>query len=165
VGTRDAVRVFADLHEIDAPRVRLGAKATVTFLAYPDAHRETAIDWVAQTLDPVTRTTRVRVTLANADGTIHPEMFASLSIVTAPRSVLAVPRESVIRMGERTVAFRVEGRESDGKVHLQRLPVFVDDVTPDDGPARGAEWAIVLRGLRRGDEVVTTGVRELSAGR
>jgi cobalt-zinc-cadmium efflux system membrane fusion protein len=157
LGALDSVWVFADVREIDAAKVAVGAKATITFLAYPKQPRTERIDWIAQALDPVTRTTRVRFALGNADRALRPEMYAAVSIEAAPREAVSVPRRAILRLGEQPVVFAVVGRAADGAVRFERLPVFVDDAVT-------GEWLPMLRGLlRHGDEVVVRGAARLAS--
>ena len=62
------VWVVAELAEQDLPAVAVGQKARVTLKARPDQALEGRVDFVYPTIAPGTRTGRVRIEIANADG-------------------------------------------------------------------------------------------------
>ena len=63
--------------EQDLPAVRLGQQVTAEFQALPGEVRAGRISYIYPTLDPETRTARVRVVLANADLHLKPGMYAT----------------------------------------------------------------------------------------
>ncbi len=154
VGETRRVWVVGDLYEADVARVIVGAQADVTLLAYPGKVFHGKVDWISSTLDPGTRTARVRCTFDNADGLLRPEMFATLQLAVDPRHALAVPRESLLHLGEYRVVFRRVG-ETNGRTRFERVPVEVEDAV--SGP-----WVEVRHGLEPGDEVVVGGSALLS---
>lgn len=155
VGELDSVWVLADLYEVDLARAKLGAVCTVTTVAYRDKAFVGKVDWISGTLDPSTRTARVRCTLANPDGFLKPEMYATAMIAVEQRRALAVPKDAVTRLGDSSVAFIKIG-ESDGKVKFERLPVSVDE-------AESNGVCVVQHGLEAGQEVVIAGNDKLAA--
>ncbi len=95
--------------------------------------------------NPDSRTLRVRVELANADGRLRPGMTAQVRLNhPTGQDKLWVPTEAVIRTGKRALVMLAEeaghyrpvevrlGQESDGKT-------------------------VILKGLEEGQEVVTSG--------
>jgi cobalt-zinc-cadmium efflux system membrane fusion protein len=150
VGELDRVWVLADVYELDLARVQVGAKVTVSVVAYPDRAFEGKVDWVPGTLDPSTRTMRVRCTFDNPGWLLKPEMYATVRISVPSHSALAVPRSAVVRMGEQAVVF-VEHEGLDGKLHFEREPVEVDDLGGSEPLVR------VEHGLEKGMRVVTVG--------
>src|SRR5207302_869281 len=76
IGSLDSVWAFADVYEADLARVTLGASVRVKVIAYPDRSFPGRIEWISSTLDPVTRTARLRCTLGNPDRALLPEMYA-----------------------------------------------------------------------------------------
>jgi membrane fusion protein, copper/silver efflux system len=111
----DALYTVADLRDVwvegevfeqDVGAVRVGQTVHADFQALPDEHRMGRISYVQPTLDPATRTVKVRVVLPNADLRLKPGMYATLRIVGAQRSeVLTVPRGAVLSTGERSMVF------------------------------------------------------------
>jgi cobalt-zinc-cadmium efflux system membrane fusion protein len=150
IGELEQVWVVADVFEIDLPRVRAGAPVEVEVVAFPGRKFPGRVDWMADSLDPATRTARVRCAFANADRALKPEMYASVSIRVPGRRALAIPRGALLRQGEQTVVFRAIGVAANGALAFERWPVRVDDEGNESSVA-------VLAGLEPGDRVVTSG--------
>ncbi len=150
VGRLDHVWVLGDVHEQDLGGVVVGSKATVSLVAFPGRMFEGSVDWVSRVLDPATRTARVRISLANADSALRPEMYATVRIRSMLPKALAIPRTALVRLGTQVFAFVRRGVTPDGRARFERIPVHVDD-------GRGDEFIAVPDGLKAGDEVVTEG--------
>lgn len=108
------VWVVADVFEQDLALVRPGQEATVAIAAYPDAAFHGKVTFVYPTVNPATRTAKLRVEVANADGLLKPDMYATVGIsapVTAAQ-VLAVPDSAVLDTGKTQVVLveRTPGR-------------------------------------------------------
>ena len=156
VGELDTVWVMADIYESDLARVRVGSPVTVSALAYPGKTFEGKVDWVSGTLDPQTRTAKVRCTFDNKDRLLKPEMYANVRIIASQaRQALSVPRSAVVRLGEQSVVFAQAGQLPDGRTRFERLPVSVDDAI------EGA-FVTVDHGVTVGDKIVTRGAQALS---
>jgi multidrug efflux pump subunit AcrA (membrane-fusion protein) len=151
VGMADALWVLADVYEQDMARVKLGAPVEVRTVAYPDKPIAGKLDWISDTLDPVTRTITVRCTLENPDRLLKPQMYATVSIQTEGKKALAVPRSSVVHLGEKTILI---GADTTADTY-ERKPVIVDENEMGD-------WVPVLHGVEPGEKVVTKGALLLS---
>jgi cobalt-zinc-cadmium efflux system membrane fusion protein len=151
----DPVWVIADVFEIDLARIASGQSVEVKVISYPDRVFAGAVDWVAGTLDPATRTAKTRCTVANPEHLLKPEMYATASIRVGSQKVLVVPRRAVLRLADQTVAFVDLGGAPDGRERFGRRLVSVsDDVKGDQVP--------VIGGIDRGDRVVVDGALLLS---
>jgi cobalt-zinc-cadmium efflux system membrane fusion protein len=150
LGDLAGVWAIADVYEMDIARVRTGQKVSIKVAAYPDKTFEGTVDWVSGTLDPATRTAKVRCTLDNAGRELKPEMFATLSIAVETRKRLAVPANAVVRLGEQTVVFVRTGEDAEHQLRFERRPVKLAEDLP------GA-WLPVLDGLAPGEVVVSSG--------
>lgn len=142
------VWLVAQLAESDAARVNLGDRVAVRTTAYPGRVFAAVIDNVAAALDPVTHRLAVRASIANPDGALKPQMFASFIIrVPTPASQTAsveISAAAVIHDGE---AARVWIDHGNGR--LEARNVMVGD--SHDGRVS------VLSGLSPGMRVVTQG--------
>jgi cobalt-zinc-cadmium efflux system membrane fusion protein len=154
VGVIDRVWILSDVYENDVQRVKVGSKVKVTCVAYKDKMFEGQVEWVSGVLDAATRTAKVRVTLDNPDRLLKPEMYATAFISVAGRSTIAVPRASILRLGDQDVVFLDVGRTPDGKARFERTPVVIDDVPGD--------WVAVTHGLDVGAKIVTVGASALN---
>jgi cobalt-zinc-cadmium efflux system membrane fusion protein len=156
IGELDKVWVFADIYEVDVARVKVGAKVNVKVVAYPNRTFEGVVDWISGAMDPATRTARIRCTFDNPEKLLKPEMYATVRVSTDQRRALAIPRSSVLRLGDQTVVFVQEGRAPDGRYRFERLPVAIEDT--GDGA-----WVQVTHGLGLGVPIVADGVAAVSA--
>jgi cobalt-zinc-cadmium efflux system membrane fusion protein len=154
IGRLDPVWVLADVYEQDLARVHLGANARVTLVAYPDRIFQGTIDWISGAVEPATRTTKVRLTIANPDRLLKPDMYATAQIDVPGRHTLAIPRSALLHMADKTIVY-VVGQDSSGQSVYQRRPVIVDESEP-------GSWVPVLHGLKAGERIVTTGAILLS---
>jgi cobalt-zinc-cadmium efflux system membrane fusion protein len=155
VGELDSVWVLADIYEMDLARVKQGSPCIVTTVAYRDKRFEGKVDWVSGMLDPTTRTAKVRCTFDNKDRMLKPEMYATAQISVDQRKALAIPRNSILRLGDQTVVF-IENGEENGHVKYERVPVAVDE-------GESSNWLVVQHGLTAGQKVVTANAMTLAA--
>jgi Cu(I)/Ag(I) efflux system membrane fusion protein len=138
------VWVTADVYEQDIARIRVGQQVHVGIDAFPDKHFNARVDFIYPTLDSATRTTPIRVKLANPGGLLRPGMFAHVDVTTGggePR--LTVPASAVIDDGSRQVVLLDlgGGRFKPKDVKLGQ---------------RGTDDVEILDGLNEGDKVVTS---------
>jgi membrane fusion protein, heavy metal efflux system len=155
IGDMNPVWVLADVFEVDLPRVRIGAPATVNVISYPDRVFSGKVDWISGSLDPATRTARVRCTIDNNEHLLRPEMYATVSITTDTRQKLAIPRTAVVRLGDQMVAFVDRVSASNGERRFERRIIAVDET-------EAGAYVPVLRGLASGESVVSSGAIILS---
>ena len=143
VADLSVVWLEGEIFERDLPTLHVGMEATATFQAIPGAERRGRIAYIYPTINPETRTARVRVELANADLALKPGMYATLQVSGAIARGLSVPRSAVLVTGERNLVF-LKGRDG----HLVPREIALG-VTTD-------ERIQVLRGLSAGDTVVAS---------
>jgi Cu(I)/Ag(I) efflux system membrane fusion protein len=142
----DLSRVWleGEVFERDLPAVRLGLPVTAEFTALPGVIREGRITYVYPTVNPETRTARIRVELANPELALKPGMYATIRFAAPSDSVLSVPRSAVLATGERNFVFV---RSGDGRFvpHAVTLGAATDDRLE------------ILAGLSSSDTVVASG--------
>jgi Cu(I)/Ag(I) efflux system membrane fusion protein len=139
-----AVWVEGEVFEQDLPSVRLGQRAVAELEAAPGQRFLGRITYIYPTVNPETRTARVRVELANSQLRIKPGMYATLRITgVASVGALSVPRAAVLSTGERNLVFVKRG---DGMLEprLVEIGVATDDRIQ------------ILRGVAAGDTVVAS---------
>jgi Cu(I)/Ag(I) efflux system membrane fusion protein len=76
------VWVKLDAYESDMMWIRYGQKVEFTTEAYPGEAFNGTISFIDPVLDPMTRTVKVRVNVANPDGRLKPEMFVRAVVRT-----------------------------------------------------------------------------------
>ena len=105
-----AVWVLADVYEQDLARIAPGQPARVGIDAYPGRSFDARITYIYPTLNAATRTTPVRLELANAEGLLRPGMFAHVELVTGGDTTrLSVPASAIIDDGQRRIVLVAEG--------------------------------------------------------
>ena len=140
-----------DVYQKDIAKIRVGQNALVTVDAYPGETFTGRITHISDVLDPNTRTAKVRCEVANRDGRLKHQMFATLAIpVSATHNALAVPARAVQDIdGVPTVFVRVD------EERFEPRPVRI-------GISMG-DQVEVIEGLKRGDAVVTGGALMLKS--
>jgi cobalt-zinc-cadmium efflux system membrane fusion protein len=154
IGELDGVWVFADVYEMDLARVHVGSPVEISVVSYKDQRFIGTVDWVSGTLDPTTRTARVRCTLDNADRHLRPDMYATTRISVDRKRTLAIPRTALLRLGEYKVVFVEVGRD-DSRVRFARVPVDVDE-------GEASTLLEVKHGIEPGQRIVVSGAILLS---
>lgn len=117
--------------------VRIGREATGRVLA------------VGSTIDPMTRSATVTAEVPPGPGLVPGSATSIVIEGPAPAGSLRIPAGAVVRQEEQAIVFVVV-----------RGGVVARRVTLAEG---GGQDAVVIRGLRQGDRVVTRGVSELAS--
>ena len=135
------VWVEGEVFERDLPSVRLGQQVQADIEALAGRTRSGRITYVYPTLNPETRTVRIRVELPNPGLRLKPGMYATLRWNGTGTSTLTVPRTAVVATGQRNLVFV---KRSDG---------MLDPRIVDVGGST-SDRVEILRGLSVGDTVV-----------
>ena len=145
------VWIQADLPEAALAKVRIGAAAKVTVPAYPNEVFSGRVGHIGAALDKDTRTVAARVEIANGDGRLKPEMFATATIEVAgdQREAIALPDAAIVLMDGRPTVF----------VYAQGA-YEAREVEPGE---RSGGRTVLKSGLLAGDQVVTSGAYALKA--
>ncbi len=139
------VWVLVDVFEDQAPWVRAGDAAEITLAYLPGRRFAGTVDYVYPTVDPKSRTVKVRLVFANPDEALKPDMYAFATIHATPKAdALVIPREALIRTGrnERVILALGGGRFRPARV-VSGL--------------ESGEKVEILEGLAEGERVVTSG--------
>lgn len=148
-----AVYKIADLNEVwlegevfeqDLPYVRLNQRVMAEFTALPGGKRTGRVTYIYPTLNPDTRTARIRVALANPGLVLKPGMYATIVFTAATGNVLSVPRSAILSTGKRHLVFV---RDTDGSLAPRDITL---GLATDDRIQ-------VLSGLKAGESVVASG--------
>lgn len=144
VSDLSSVWATADIFEYEVPYVRVGSRVTFSLSYYPGKTYSGKISFIYPTVDPQTRTVKVRVEVPNPGFALKPQMFADAQIQVNYGPQILVPQEAVLDSGTAQQVFVVHpgGTFEPRKVTLG--PVIDTDVA-------------VLTGLKPGETVVTSG--------
>jgi Cu(I)/Ag(I) efflux system membrane fusion protein len=131
------------VYEDEAPLITPGSRLTIEVPSLPGRTLEATVFGVDPTVNPTTRTVRVRALVATPDRELRPDAYATATIRVPLGDRLAVPRNAVLDSGIHRLVFVIDG---DGtftphEVHLGRA-------------AQG--YFEVLDGVKAGDEVATS---------
>jgi Cu(I)/Ag(I) efflux system membrane fusion protein len=138
------VWVIASIAEQDLPLIKAGAPATATFPNTPAAGQTATVDYVYPTVDPKTRTGKVRIVLDNPTLALRPGAYADVSFEIDAELRLAVPTEAILRdqNGSHVIMAMGEGR-------FMPMPVTTGLVA--------SGFTEILGGLEAGDPIVVSG--------
>jgi Cu(I)/Ag(I) efflux system membrane fusion protein len=141
------VWVMADVFEVDSQRVRPGQSARVSI---PGAGGSTLarVIYIQPQVDPVTRTLKVRLELANSRMQFRPDMWVDADIELAGARRLSVPAGAVLDAGTMKTVFVDRGNG----YFEPRLVETGARYT--DGAGDRVE---ILKGLKAGERIVISG--------
>jgi Cu(I)/Ag(I) efflux system membrane fusion protein len=137
--------VEAEVYEDDLLLLKKGMSATVNMRNLSEREYPAKIDYIYPSVNPLTRTTRIRLILDNSDGELRPDMYAQVHFNKELGKRLWVPDEAVMIAGETRVVFVDLG--SEGKIK----PVLVNT------GQRTKDWIEITAGLSGGEQVITSG--------
>jgi Cu(I)/Ag(I) efflux system membrane fusion protein len=137
--------VNADIPESLSAQVRPGNPVEARTPALPGTVFKGKVSAILPDVNPVTRTLKARIELANPAGRLVPGMFATINFSSAARKdILQVPSEALIQTGTRSVVMVAQG---EGKFK----PVEVETGSETNGRTE------IRKGLEAGQKVVVSG--------
>ena len=145
IGDTSRVWLVANAREVDAPLIHTGDAVEVSVLAFPGKLFNARLTYVGASIDPTTHRLPIHAEVANPDGLLKPEMFASFRIITGQASQApAIPQAAVVY-------------DADGAHVWLAGPDKTLSVRPVKLGRNEAGLVQVLDGLKAGDTVVTSG--------
>ena len=138
------VWVFAEVYEVDLPQIVIGQTATINFQYGNEKPLTGKITYIYPTIDPTTRTVKVRLEVNNSGFKLKPDMYVNAVILSDLGKQIVVPTRAVIDSGERKIVFVKSGK---GEFTPQEVEL---------GPEVNDE-RVIYSGINEGDEVVTDG--------
>jgi len=142
-------------------QIKVGQTVAAKVDAYPGKAFAGAITAINPRVDAATRNVQVRVTLDNADHKLLPGMYATVDIDTgAPQHLVTLPQTAISYNPYGNLVYLVDdkGKDAAGKPLLVARQTFVTT-----GATRGDQVS-VLKGVKEGDTVVTSGQMKLRNG-
>ncbi len=153
------VDFFVPQQSVD--QVRLGQTVAVKVDAFKDQTFIGEISAINPKVDASSRNVQIRATLKNADHKLIPGMYATVEIPTgAPANLITLPQTAITYNPYGDTVFIVDnkGNDTSGKPQQIARQTFVTT-----GATRGDQVA-VLKGVKEGDMVVTSGQIKLHNG-
>lgn len=133
------VWVEADFYQFESGSVRVGQKATIALPDDPATRLTARASFVYPTLDPMSRTLKVRYELANPGLVLKPGMYVDVMPELGTSEGVVIPDSAIIDTGTRQVVFV----ESNGSFEPRQVQV---------GTRANGE-ALILSGLAEGESV------------
>lgn len=135
----------ADVYESDLSKIQLGNKAEIVFSYKPEKTYTGKVSFIYPTVNPVTRTVKVRIDLKNYNQELKPSMFGNVEIFGKESGeVLTVAETAILRSGKNNLVILSLG---EGKFK----PVNVKLGQYSDG------YYQILSGLKLNDVIVKSG--------
>ena len=138
-----AVWLYADIYEYELPFIRLGQQASVQLSYLPGEIFMGKAIYISPSLNPETRTAKVRFEFPNPHGKLKPEMYANVEIKVHLGMKLVVPEGAIIDTGIRQMTIVDKGN---GYFEPREVKVG----------AKVDEHYEVVKGLKQGERVVTS---------
>ncbi|QXP86150.1 efflux RND transporter periplasmic adaptor subunit [Methylococcus capsulatus] len=135
--------IMGDIYEYEMPLVSVGQVASVSLSYVPEVSLQARIGFIYPTVDPQTRTAKVRFELDNPGERLKPGMYANLELKIPLGMRLVVPKDAVLESGERQIIFIHLGG---GRLEWRNARIGL----------RSGDWVEVLEGTREGEHVVTS---------
>jgi Cu(I)/Ag(I) efflux system membrane fusion protein len=137
------VWLYADIYEYELPFVRLGQLATIQLSYLPGETFTGKVVYIYPSLNPETRTAKVRFEFPNPHGNLKPEMYANVEIKVHLGQKLTIPDGAIIDTGLRQLAIVDKGN---GYFEPREVQVG----SKMDG------YYDVIKGLKPGERVVSS---------
>jgi cobalt-zinc-cadmium efflux system membrane fusion protein len=151
------VWVVCDVYENDLGDVHVGDTADIRLNAYPDKTYRGKVADISRVLDPATRSAKVRIILANRDGSLRPGMFAVATFRSRKsQAQTVVPSTAVLRLQDKDWVFLKEAPQQFRRVEVHARGKSADGLQQiQDGLSPGKE--IVANALEFSSTVAEQG--------
>jgi Cu(I)/Ag(I) efflux system membrane fusion protein len=136
--------VAVDIFEYEAPFVHVGQNASMQLSYLPGKSYSGRVTYIYPTLDPKTRTLKVRMQFPNPGYALKPDMYADVQLEIGYGMQVVVPSEAVLNSGTSQVVFVAK---PGGYFEPREIKV---------GDQFDGQYA-VLAGLKPGEKIVASG--------
>jgi membrane fusion protein, heavy metal efflux system len=144
VADLSTVWVTAMVPEKDVAAVSKDQDAEVSLVAYPERVLHGKVLFVSAVIEPDTRRNKIRIAFANADYSLKPNMFATVTLMGTARSQVVLPASALLMNNDRTSVF------------VATAPWTFERRTVDPQLEEGSSVAI-RSGVAAGEQVVVKG--------
>jgi multidrug efflux pump subunit AcrA (membrane-fusion protein) len=144
IANLSTIWVYVDIYEYEAPFVHIGQSASMQLSYFPGKTYSGRVTYVYPTLDPKTRTIKVRLEFPNPTYALKPDMYADVQLTIDYGMQIVVPSEAVLNSGTTQVVFIAK---PGGYFEPREIKV---------GDQFDGQYA-VLAGLKPGEKIVASG--------
>lgn len=139
-------------------KMKVGLPVELTLDAYPGRTFYGRVRELSPTVDPVSRTMEVRITVKNEDNALKTGMFAKIKIITEEKSsIVKIPAAAIVRRYGEQYVFTVETDPKDPAFTIAHKRIVTPGILIDD-------QAEIREGLEADAEVVLRGQSLLEDG-
>jgi cobalt-zinc-cadmium efflux system membrane fusion protein len=143
------VWLIADIPEQEAGAIEVGKAVEAEIPALPQQTIRGKLDFVSNTVNPDTRTVRVRMNLPNPRHIYKPAMLATITLEDRARRRQVIPSTAVVREDNREQVFVQTGADS-----------FV--LRPVNLGGEFGEYRVLTDGIQSGEKIVVDGAFHLN---
>jgi len=145
LGDLSSVWLLAEVFERQSQWVEVGQMAEVSLSYIPGENWEGEVEYIYPSLDPKTRTLKVRLRFDNPGELLKPNMYANVKIYGgAKENTIVIPLEGLIRTGRNE---RVIIALGDGKFEARKVTAGIES----------GNYVEIINGVNEGDQIVTSG--------
>ena len=136
--------LIADIYEYELSKIQIGSLSEIKYNFLPGKTFSGKVTFIYPTLDPKSRTVKIRIDVPNPKDELKPSMFASVEIRGKDRGVTPViPESALLRSGTRDIVILSLG---EGRFKPQQVKV--------GDYAEG--YYQILAGIEEGNKIVTS---------
>ena len=145
LGDLSSVWLLAEVFERQSQWVEVGQMAEVSLSYIPGKNWEGEVEYIYPSLDPKTRTLKVRLRFDNPGEQLKPNMYANVKIFGgAKENTIVIPIEGLIRTGrDERVIIDLGG----GKFEARDVTAGIES----------GNYVEIISGVNDGDKIVTSG--------
>jgi Cu(I)/Ag(I) efflux system membrane fusion protein len=145
LGDLSTVWLLAEVFERQAAWIKKGQAAEVKLSYLPGQVWNGKVEYIYPSLDPKTRTLKVRLRFDNPDEGLKPNMYANVRIFGGPKeNVIVIPLEGLIRTGQDE---RVIVDVGDGYFEARNVVAGIES----------GDYVEIIRGIDEGERIVVSG--------
>jgi Cu(I)/Ag(I) efflux system membrane fusion protein len=145
LGDLSSVWLLAEVFERQSQWVEVGQEAEVTLSYIPGKNWDGEVEYIYPSLDPKTRTLKVRLRFDNPGELLKPNMYANVKIFGgAKEDTIVIPLEGLIRTGRKQ---RVIISLGEGRFEARDVRAGIES----------GNYVEILDGIKEGEKIVTSG--------
>jgi Cu(I)/Ag(I) efflux system membrane fusion protein len=145
LGDLSSIWILAEVFERQSQWVKVGQPAEVRVSYVPGMAWEGKVEYIYPSLDPITRTLKVRLRFDNPGEALKPNMYANVKIFGgAKENTIVIPIEGLIRTGREE---RVIIAIGEGTFEAREVKAGIES----------GNYVEILKGVDEGDEIVVSG--------
>jgi multidrug efflux pump subunit AcrA (membrane-fusion protein) len=147
----DSVKIVIQVTEEDLPKIKLNQEARIKVDAYPDREFSGIVTLISPTLNSLTRTAGVEITIPNLNHLLKPGMFAEVNLkIGRTENLVLIPRQAIIAERGKKKVFVIKA----GKAEERWVEIGFND----------ENLTYIKNGLNPLDSLVTLGQSQLQSG-